>query len=487
MKEVVFLKYYLAIDIGASSGRHILSSIVDGKIKLEEIYRFDNKQVRQNGHDCWDIDYLFECIINGLKECKKVGKIPHSIGIDTWAVDFVLIDKQGNRVSDSVAYRDNRTQNIKNELEQTLTFNDHYSKTGIQYQPFNTVYQLLALQNESPEQLEKAHKMLMIPDYFNFLLTGKIAQEYTNATSTALVNVKTNDWDFDLIESLGLNKNIFADIKMAGYELGNLSEAVQKAVGFCCKVVLPATHDTGSAFLAVPATTDTAVYISSGTWSLLGVELDEPITTEKSMLNNFTNEGGYNYNYRYLKNIMGLWMIQSIRRELNGESYVQQQSNVNSSNSQFSFAVLCDLAQKCSYFDSVVDVDNVAFLSPECMCEEVKTQCLLSGQRPPNTIGELVQCVYLSLAKKYASTIKQLSELTGKTYTCIHIVGGGSKDDYLSRLCAKETGLKVYSGPTEATALGNCMVQFLADKRYENIKQIREEIPNSFEVKEINQ
>lgn len=486
MKEGSILKYYLAVDIGASSGRHILSSIVDGKIVLEEIYRFDNKQIRKNNHDCWDIDYLFDCIINGLKECKKIGKIPHSIGIDTWAVDFVLVDKQGNKVSDSVAYRDERTKDIKNQLEQSLPFEEHYSKIGIQYQPFNTVYQLLALQNEAPEQLKKAHKMLMIPDYFNFLLTGKMIQEYTNATSTALINAQTNTWDFELIERLGLNKSIFADIKMAGYELGDLSEAVQKNVGFNCKVVLPATHDTGSAFLAVPATTDTAVYISSGTWSLLGVELDKPITTKESMQNNFTNEGGYNYKYRYLKNIMGLWMIQSIRRELNGVNYIDNKEQREKSTTQYSFARLCDMAQQCTDFQSVVDVDNEAFLSPPSMIDAVKKQCEITNQKVPSSIGELMQCVYFSLAKKYASAIENLSKLTGKTYTCIHIVGGGCKDDYLSQLCAKETGLKVYAGPVEATALGNCMVQFLADKRYENIKQIRAEILNSFEVKEIN-
>lgn len=478
------MQYYLAIDIGASSGRHILSSVQDGQMVLEEIYRFDNKQLQKNGHDCWDIDYLWDCVLAGLKACHTAAKVPVSVGIDTWAVDFVLVKKDGTRVSDAVAYRDARTQGVRAALEETLPFATHYAKTGIQYQPFNTVYQLCALQQESPEQLAQADKMLMIPDYFNYLLTGEMMQEYTNATSTALINAQSNQWDESLIETLGLPRHIFAPIAMPGQKVGTLRSEVIAAVGFDCNVVLPATHDTGSAFLAVPATTDTAVYISSGTWSLLGVENEAPITTPESMAQNFTNEGGYQYRYRYLKNIMGLWMIQSIRRELNGLNYIEGKEQRGKAEKQYSFAELCDLAAAEQQFSTIIDVDKEVFLAPESMIDAVKTACAQSGQAVPQTVGQLMQCVYASLAQKYKEVILTLQQQTGKTYTCIHIVGGGSNATYLNELCAKATGLPVYAGPTEGTALGNAMVQMLCDHQFEDLAAARRAIPKSFEIKE---
>ena len=306
--------YYLAIDIGASSGRHILGHVEDGRIVLEEMYRFDNKQVHKNGHDCWDMDNLWSGILGGLKACKEADKIPQTIGIDTWAVDFVLIDKDGNPVGDAVAYRDGRTKDADKLVDKIIPAQELYARTGIQKQLFNTIYQLMALKEEHPEQLEKAETMLMIPDYFDYKLTGVMKQEYTNATSTNLVYAASKTWDYELIDMLGLPKKLFGELSMPGTIVGNLTEEIQKEVGFDATVILPATHDTGSAFLAVPARDDKAVYLSSGTWSLLGVENEEPICTEDSWKENFTNEGGAWYRFRYLKIIMGLWMIQSIRR-----------------------------------------------------------------------------------------------------------------------------------------------------------------------------
>lgn len=488
------MQYHLAIDIGASSGRHILGHVDGGRILLEEVYRFDNIQRHKDGHDCWDTDALWASILEGLKACKAAGKTPSTMGIDTWAVDFILLDDQGTPISDAVAYRDKRTEGMRDALEPVLPFAQHYAAAGIQYQPFNTIYQLVALQKENPEQLEKAAHFLMIPEYFNYKLSGVMRNEYTNSTSTALVNARTKDWDDRLIAKLGLPRHIFGPLSMPGTVLGGFTAEVENEVGFDCTVLLPATHDTGSAFLAVPAKDDQAVYISSGTWSLLGVENTEPITTPDSMRENFTNEGGYAYRFRYLKNIMGLWMIQSIRRELNGIEYVQgkrlhlcaEGSRLHlTAEHQWSYAELEAEARKTLDFTSIVDVNDPQFLSPASMVEAVKNACVKSGQPVPETVGELMQCVYVSLAEGYRKAINGLSALTGKTYTSINIVGGGSKDGYLNELTAKATGLPVYAGPTEGTALGNIMVQMIAAGEFENLTAAREAIHRSFNIQEV--
>ena len=278
---------YLAVDIGASSGRHIVGWVEDGRIQLQEVYRFENGISRKNGHLCWNVDALAAEVINGMAACRAAGFAPATMGIDTWAVDFVLLDKAGQRIGDAVAYRDERTDGIREMLP--VSFAEHYARTGIQFQKFNTVYQLAALQKEHPEQLAAAETFLMIPDYLNYLLTGVAANEYTNATTIALVNAESKDWDDELIEKLGLPRNIFQPIRTPGTVLGGLLPEIQEKVGFDCQVILPATHDTGSAFLAVPARDEFAATLSSGTWSLLGVENLAPIATDASRADNFTN------------------------------------------------------------------------------------------------------------------------------------------------------------------------------------------------------
>lgn len=478
------MAYHLAIDIGASSGRHILGHVENGRMVLEEVYRFENRQVRQNGHDCWDTGHLWHSILAGLKACKAAGKIPATLGIDTWAVDFMLVDGAGRPVGDAVAYRDKRTEGMREALEPVLPFARHYARTGIQYQPFNTVYQLAALKREHPEQLEQAARLLMIPDYFHYLLTGHMVNEYTNATSTALVGAESRTWDDELIAALGLPRGLFGELALPGTRVGHFTREVQDAVGFDCAVLLPATHDTGSAFLAVPARDERAVYLSSGTWSLLGVENAAPITTPESRAQNFTNEGGYQYRFRYLKNIMGLWMIQSIRRELNGESYVKGRET-RAAGRAWSYADLEAEARDAAAFASVVNVDDERFLSPASMTEAVKAACAESGQPVPATVGELMQCVYQSLADSYRRAIEELSRLTGKTYTSVNIVGGGSKDGYLNELTARAAGLPVFAGPTEGTALGNLIVQFISAREYRDLAEARGAIQQSFSIKEI--
>ncbi|MCD8357434.1 MAG: rhamnulokinase [Clostridia bacterium] len=478
--------YYLAIDLGASSGRHILSHIEDGKIVLEEMYRFDNIQIRKNDCDCWNLEELYLNILGGLKVCAEAGKIPSYIGIDTWAVDYVLLDESDQICCHPVAYRDKRTNGMDEKVSEIISPKELYAKTGIQKQIFNTIYQLMAQKEYHPEEMLRAKIFLMIPDYLNFRLTGKMVNEYTNASSTNLVNAHTKMWDVKLIEQLGLPTGMFKTLKMPGTIVGDLTESVQKSVGFNCKVILPATHDTGSAFLAVPARDDNAVYLSSGTWSLLGVENKEPITTEESRLQNFTNEGGYDYRFRYLKNIMGLWMIQSIRRELNGVDYVEGKGAARQRTKvQIGFGELSEAARNASDFYSIVDVNDDRFLSPNSMIEEIKKACADTGQPIPNSVGEVMQCVYLSLSKCYADAIEKLSGLTGKIYTSINIVGGGCQDMYLNEMTAKATGLPVYAGPIEGTALGNLMVQMIYAGEFQNLQEARNAIKNSFDIKEI--
>ena len=478
------MKYYLAIDIGASSGRHILCHLEEGRLILEEIFRFDNKQKRLNGHDCWDVEHLFESVLEGLSVCGKRGIAPESVGIDTWGVDFVLLDSEKQRLTDAVAYRDDRTKGMDAEVERTLSFEELYARTGIQKQPYNTVYQLTALKGESPEALRRARYFLMMPEYLGFLLTGEIKNEYTNATTTALVNARSKTWDRELIERLGLPAEIFGELAMPGEALGKLLPSVRERVGFDTTVVLPATHDTGSAYLAVPARDEHAVYLSSGTWSLLGVENEAPITHDKSREENFTNEGGAFYRFRYLKNIMGLWMIQSVRRELNGVAYIEGKELREKKEKTYSYAELEALA-RATTFAGVVDVNDTRFLAPDSMINEIRAACREAGGEEPRSVGDLMQCIYHSLALCYKNAIKGLSEITGKTYTSLNIVGGGCRDEYLCVLTARETGLAVFAGPTEGTAIGNLLIQMIRTGELADLTAARDAVRKSFDIKEI--
>lgn len=460
-------KYYLAVDIGASSGRHMLGCIEDGKMILEEIYRFPNGMTQKDGHKIWNVDQLFQEILTGMKKCAKMGKIPYSMGIDTWAVDFVLLDKENNRIGDAIAYRDGRTAGMDTKVYEKIEEERLYERTGIQKQIFNTIYQLMALKEQRPQDLQKASSLLMIPDYFHFLLTGKKVQEYTNATTTQLVSPKTNDWDEELIETLGYPREIFQEIRTPGYEVGELTKEIQKIVGYSCKVILPPTHDTAAAVAAVPTQEEDALYISSGTWSLMGTERKEADCSRESMRHNLTNEGGYDHRFRYLKNIMGLWMIQSVRRELAPD---------------MSFGEICELASK-ETISSLVDANADRFLAPENMAEEVKLACKESGQQIPEGISQTAAVIYNSLARCYAKTAQELEELTGKTYEQIHIVGGGANAGYLNELTARETGKRIYAGPTEATAVGNLSAQMIASGELADLKAARKCIFGSFSIK----
>ncbi len=459
-------QYYLAIDIGASSGRHILAHREDGRMVLEEVYRFSNGMARKDGALIWETERLFEEIKNGMKRCRELGKIPVSLGIDTWGVDFVLLDGQGERIGDAVAYRDGRTRGMEEKVNEIIGQEELYARTGIQRQSFNTIYQLMALKQRQPWQLERAKTLLLTPDYFNYLLTGKAATEYTIASTTQLVSPQTKDWDRELIRRLGYPEGIFTQISMPGTELGNLREEVQREVGFDAVVIHPAAHDTGSAVIAVPGNEPQPLYISSGTWSLMGTELLRADCSPESRKRNLSNEGGYDGRFRYLKNIMGLWMIQSVRKEI-GEG--------------LSFGEICEQASGCG-IGSIVDCNDERFLAPENMTREVCMACRESGQREPEGIGEVAAVIYNSLARCYAGTVEEIEAMTGCHYACIHIMGGGSNAEYLNRLTARATGRRVLAGPVEATAIGNISAQMIARGELGGLGDARDCISRSFPI-----
>ena len=460
-------QYYLAIDIGASRGRHILGYIEDGKMVLEEIYRFKNGAEKRGDKLVWNDQNLFESIVNGLKKCKEIGKIPVSIGIDTWGVDYALLDENDNLIGEVYSYRDDRTLSVIDEVHSIVSENESYERTGIQKQVFNTIYQLYC--DKKSGKINNAKTFLMVPDYLHFLLTGIKKNEYTNASTTGLLNAKTREWDMEIIDKLGLKKELFKSLSQPGTLVGALKDEIVKEVGFSANVYLPATHDTASAVMAVP-NTELPLYISSGTWSLMGIESQNEITTEVANKSGFSNEGGYGKSVRFLKNIMGLWMIQNVKKELDDK---------------YSFTELAEEAAKVSDFDSIVDVNDLSFFAPESMIDAVKNYCKKTGQKVPETVGQIALCVYASLAKCYNLAVEQIEEITGVKFNEINIVGGGCQNVLLNKLTARYTNRKVVAGPIEATATGNIMAQMLASGEIASLADGKNLIKESFEIKEI--
>lgn len=454
------MKYYLAIDIGASSGRHILGWLEDGILKTEEIYRFSNEMENKNNHLIWNTKILFEQIKKGLKQAKMIGKVPSYIGIDTWAVDYALLDEQDTLIGDVYAYRDSRTEKTLTEVQKRISFENCYERTGIQYQPFNTLYQLY--EDKVSGKLENAKSMLMLPDYFNFLLTGVKKQEYTNATSTGLVNAKTHTWDKELIEKLAFDQSLFLELSQPGQVVGELLEELQTEIGYYAKVILPATHDTASAVLAAPIENQNP-YISSGTWSLLGVEQKVAITDSLSLQANYSNEGSINYQFRYQKNIMGLWLLQNVRHELG----------------DIPFHELASMAKKHSFIGTI-DVNHSRFLAPQNMMEEIR-----KAIGAPLKDSEVVKVIYDSLAKSYKAALFELENNTGKTYNKLHIFGGGCQDKYLNELTSNVTHKTLIVGPVEATSIGNLIMQMIGTKEIESLSIARQIIKKSFDIREV--
>lgn len=453
--------YFLAVDIGASSGRHIVGRIENGKLKTEEVYRFQNGNEQRAGHLVWNAEKLFGEVLNGLKRAKELGKTPAYIGIDTWAVDYALLNGAGERIGDVYAYRDGRTQRAVHAVHKIVPFAELYGRTGIQFQLFNTIYQLYA--DKLSGKIEEAEAMLMLPDYLNYRLTGVKKQEYTNATSTGLVNAQTHEWDRELIAKLGLPEKLFGELSQPGTVVGELSESIQKELGYNATVILPATHDTASAVLAAPIDGE-CPYISSGTWSLLGIEQERAHTDDGSRQANYSNEGSIKFQFRYQKNIMGLWLIQSVRNE-----QVEKPS----------FATLEQMA-RCKESEYFIDVNDGRFLSPVSMTEEIR-----NAVEMPLSLASIMRVIYDSLARSYAQAIGELERNTNKTYDTLHIIGGGSKDSFLNELTAKATGKRVIAGPTEATAIGNLVMQMIGTGELSGLREARQIIKNSFDIKEV--
>ena len=467
-------KYYLAVDIGASSGRHILGRLENGKIELEEIYRFENGMDHKDGKLLWDVNRLFGEIVAGMKKCKELGKIPVSMAIDTWAVDYVLLDEKDQILGDTYGYRDHRTDGMDAEVAKILPETELYGKTGIQKQIFNTVYQLMAVKQQTPELLQQAKTLLMLPDYFGFRLTGNKLSEYTNGSTTQLVNPDTFQWDKELIRKLGYPEDIFLPLQMPGTKVGQLLPEIQKEVGFDLEVVLCGSHDTASAVMAVPQTEGDGIYISSGTWSLMGIESLKPIINEEAAAANFTNEGGYNYRFRFLKNIMGLWMLQNVRKEMNTD------------NKTYTFPELIAMAKEADGFPSIVNCNDSSFLAPKSMTDAVRYYCERTGQKIPQSMGEVMVVIYNSLAQSYKDTVAELEEMSGRKFSRIHVVGGGCQDMFLNQKIKTFTGKEVYAGPVEGTALGNLMVQMLKDGSFKTLEEARECVASSFDVKKVD-
>ena len=454
------MKDFLAIDIGASSGRHILGRMEAGKLVLEEIYRFPNAPKRVNGHLVWDVDSLFEEILAGMKKAGEMGRAPESVGIDTWGVDYCLLDKNYGRIGEAFCYRDSRTEEVIPEVHARIPFASLYEKTGIQFASFNTIYQLYS--DKVSGKLNKAEHMLMLPDYFHFLLTGKLSREYTNAATTGLVSAIPRTWCGEITSALGFPDKLFPQTSPSGTVLGELKKDIQSIVGYNAKVVLPATHDTASAVVASLAEEGTP-YISSGTWSLLGIVSKAPRTDEKSLLFNYSNEGHIGHKVRFQKNIMGLWLIQQIRRE---------------AAEHLSFAQLTALA-KDNPTDCRIDVNDARFLAPANMLREVQ-----SAAGKNLSLGEAAYCVLASLACGYRDAVLQLQSVTGEKYTDLNVMGGGSQNRLLNELTARETGLKITVGPVEATAIGNLLVQMSSAGELD-IKSSKQLVKKSFETEEI--
>lgn len=467
------MKKVLAFDFGASSGRAILGTFDNGKIELEELHRFSNDPVEVNGHFYWDILRLFFEIKQGILKCSAAGhKDIAAIGIDTWGVDFALIDKDGEILGNPYHYRDAKPENMEETFQQ-LGKENIYEKTGLQFLAFNTLYQLRNLKKNKPQLLDRAEHLLLIPDLFNYLLTGKMAAEYSNVSTTQLLNPNKGQWEYSLTDALGIDRKLFKDIVDSGTVLGLLKPELAKELQMPqVPVICVASHDTGSAVAAVPfEDPQKSLYISCGTWSLMGTELKQPLINEKAMAFNFTNEGGVERTTRFLSNIMGLWLIQESRRQWKRE------------NLEYSFNDMENAAKEAEPFRSFINPDFDGFTPPGDMPGRIREFCKNAGLKVPETMGEVVLCIYQSLALKYRYVTEAMEEMMGTRIDTIHMVGGGIKDQFLCQMTADATGRRVVAGPTEATAMGNIAVQLMALGEIKDLAGIREVIKASADTK----
>lgn len=453
---------YLAFDIGAGSGRAILGTLDGCRVSLQEIHRFPNEMILRNGHYYWDIHRLFDELMTGLRRCvKEYHIIPVSIGIDTWGVDFGLLDGNDQLIGNPFAYRDSLTDEAMDQVFKSIRPKELYTRTGIQFMQFNSLFQLWAMKKKFPIVLLQANKLLFIPDLLGYLFTGSIFSEYTIASTSQMLNPKTRNWYPDLLMRLGLPIHILDDIVEPGTQIGHLKPGILSDLGVnSISLVAVGAHDTASAIAAIPAEGRNWAYISSGTWSLMGIETDSPILTDESFKYLFTNEGGVGKKIRYLKNITGLWLLQECKKIWDKEK-------------ELSYTELISQCKKVKPFQSLIDPDDPSFMNPEDMPAAIRGYCLKTGQTAPQTIPEFARCIFESLAMKYRIVLNQLKEVSPHPIEKIHMIGGGSLNTFLCQLTADACGLPVIAGPAEATALGNILVQIASHQGLSGIETLR--------------
>jgi len=467
------MSYYAAIDLGAESGRVIRGAIRNGKLTIEEVHRFPNTPVPVQGTTHWNVLGLLREIRAGLRRCSsQEGEDPAGIGIDTWGVDFGLIDDNGNLLTNPVHYRDGRTEGMIDLACSILPREEIYRITGTAFQPFNTLYQLLALHRSDPPWLRDARTLLFMPDLLSYFLCGSKGAEYTIASTAQLLDARTRNWSDELCQKLKIRRKLLPDIVEPGTVIGRLTEENQRECNMGpASVVAPASHDTGSAFAAVPASSELWAALSCGTWSVMGTELSEPQTDAATLAHNFANEGSVEGKVRLIKNIMGLWVLQECRRTWAREGQ------------QLDYATLTGEANATGPFPFILDIDDNSFYAPENMLEAIRDFCDRTGQKMPDDRGEIVRAINEGIALRYRAVLNELEQITGKTMPVIHMVGGGTQNELLCQMAANATGRPVIAGPVEATAIGNLVMQAVATGELGSVAEARELIRNSTELK----
>jgi rhamnulokinase len=464
---------YLAIDLGAGSGRAMVGNIRNNRIELDEVHRFSNRQIRLGDTLYWDFPALFAEIKQGIFKAVQKGYSIQSIAVDTWGVDFGLLDTKGRLLSNPVCYRDARTQGILDEAFKKMSKEKLYESTGNQLMEINTVFQLFSLVQSGDPPLAIADKLLFIPDLINYFLTGFIGNEYTIASTSQLLNAKSRTWEPAIFEALHIPPQLMSKIVFPGTLIGKLRPEIAAETGAGdVNVIAVGSHDTSSAVAAIPASADENwAFLSSGTWSLLGIELDKAITTPEAMNNHFTNEGGVGNKIRFLTNITGLWLLQCLMSEWEKEA-----------GSPVSYEYLLDECTQATNFQSIVNPNDAAFVNPASMSKAIVAYCIRTQQAVPQTQGEFVRCVLQSLALKYASGVENLKKCTNQAITKLYIVGGGSKNELLNQYTADAAGVEVITGISESTVLGNVIQQAISGGQISGIEEGRQIVRNSFEL-----
>lgn len=463
--------HFFAVDLGATSGRTILGTIQSGSIELREINRFPNKIIEANGHFYWDFLALYQSIIEGLKKIADEKIEISSIGIDTWGVDFVCFDSNGEIIGNPYSYRDPHTEGAQEAFFTQISRDRVYQKTGIQFMNFNSLFQLSAMQANKSQKLQFADKILFMPDALSYMLTGEKVTEYTIASTSQMLDAAKQDFDTELLDAVGLTKNNFGRFVFPGQVVGTLTDAVQKQTGLgAIPVIAVAGHDTGSAVAAVPATEDSFAYLSSGTWSLMGIETNAPVINDESFALNFTNEGGVEGTIRFLKNICGMWLLERCRSEWGADA------------EENAYPKLIADAMAADAFVSYINPDAPDFANPTSMVKAIQEYCRRTSQAVPETKAAITRCIFESLALRYRQVLDSLNKFAPSPITKLHVIGGGSKNAMLNQFTANALGIPVAAGPMEATAIGNVMIQAKAAGLYTDIKQMRQSIQQSIEL-----